>query len=415
MNIPLRLTPIPNRIFFVAGALFFCAGATAHAQPTPWTEARVVEHARERAPLALVAEGAARRARARVEGVGLAPNPFVDWERQESFAPNAQSQDVARAHVPLNLSGRRSAQRLLAELDAEDASASATDLTLGLAAQALGLFYSALALERRLTLLRAGQDVLDEVSRVLASRQAAGEASGYERARLALEAELGRSQLAQASSELAITLEQLAALLGEADGSRQVRGDFEVAPPPPVDALLARARQNHPLLRSLETRLDLAQRARNASSTAWIPQFEIFGGYNHQGGAQEGHGYDVGLSLDLPFFDRGQGERAESEAALSSLETYGQAFRAAMRADISAARARLEAALAERERFAGATHADSEVLVRAARTGYSGGERSLVELLDARRAALQVAERKLKLDLAVRLADVALRQAVGAL
>lgn len=414
MAIPARRTPISNRISSVVAALALLATAPARAQ-APWTDPRVVEGARERAPLALMAQAEARRARARVEGVGLHPNPFLDWERQETFAPNAQSQDVVRGHVPFDLSGRRDAARLLAQLDAEGSSARASDVGLGLAARALGLFYRALALERRLELLREGQAVLDEVSRVLASRQAAGEASGYERARLALEAELGRSRLARASAEQTVTLQQLAALLGDEAGSRPVRGDFDVAAPPALDALMARAVESHPLLRSLQSRLDLAQRARGAADSAWIPRFEVFGGYNLQVGPQVGHGYAVGVVLDLPLFDRGQGEQAEADAALSSLEEYEDALRAAVRAELAAARARLQAALAERRRFAEATSDDAEVLLRAARSGYRGGERSLVELLDARRATLEVAERRLTLDLAARLADVELRRAMGAL
>lgn len=409
MWIALPKTPMANRIPWLA-ALLVLVASPARAQ-APWTDAHVVEQARERAPLTVAARGVASQARARIEGVGLHPNPYLDWERQETFAPNAQSQDVVRAHVPLDLSGRREAARRLAELGAEASSAEALDLGVRLAGRALELFYRALGLERRIVLLREGQAVLDEVSRVLASRQAAGEASGYERARLALEAELGRSRLEQAAAEHDVRLQELAALLGSAP--RQVRGDFQVDSPPPLEALVARALETHPILRSLETRRELARQARSAADTAWIPRFELFGGYDLQLGPSAGHGYAVGVVLDLPIFDHGQGERAEAEAAVSSLSAFDAALTQAVRGEVAAARARLVAAIAERARFEAATGEPTEQLVRAATSGYRGGERSLVELLDARRAALEVAERRLALDLAVRLADVTLRQTLG--
>lgn len=414
MHIRSTKTPTLNRISCLIVALGQLVATPVRAQ-APWTDERVSAHARERAPVTVAAHGTARRAQARVEGVGLHPNPFLDWERQETFSPNAQSQDVLRAHIPFDLSGRRDAARLLAELDAEDSRAGASSVGQELAARALGLFYAALALERRTDLLREAQGVLDEVSRVLSSRQAAGEASGYERARLALEAELGRSRLERASAERAVTIQELAALLGADEARATVRGDFEVADPAPLDELMARARESHPLLRSLEVQVDLARRARSAADTAWIPRFEIFGGYNLQIGPQAGHGYAVGVVLDVPVFDRGQGEQAEASAALSSLSDYEGALRAAMRASVAAARARLEAALTERRRFAAATGDDTGLLLRAASSGYRGGERTLVELLDARRAVLEVAERELTLDLTVRLADVELRRTTGAL
>jgi cobalt-zinc-cadmium efflux system outer membrane protein len=123
----------------------------------------------------------------------------------------------------------------------------------------------------------------------------------------------------------------------------------------------------------------------------------------------------VGVRVDLPLFDRGQGEQAEARAALSSLDEYGDALRLSVRAALTAARARLEGTMAERARFDEATRDAAELLSRAASAGYQGGERSLLELLDARRAALEVAERRLALDLAVRLADVELRRLTGPL
>ena len=83
--------------------------------------------------------------------------------------------------------------------------------------------------------------------------------------------------------------------------------------------------------------------------------------------------------------------------------------------ELREARLRLAGLMAERRRFAEAGTLQLGLLRRAAQTGFEGGERTLVELIDARRATISVAQRHLALDLAVRLADVDLRRASGAL
>ncbi|MFK7990348.1 MAG: TolC family protein [Sandaracinaceae bacterium] len=378
----------------------------------PWTDARVSERARTHAPLALLARGEARRVRGRVEGVGLHPNPSIDYERQESFAPNAQTQDLARVVVPFELSGRRDAARQLAELSAEESETNASRVGLEVSAQALSLFYRALAAERRVALLDHAQEALDDAARILASRESAGEASGYESARLSLEVELARSRFARSRLAQEVVKQELAALLGE-ETTSSLAGDFDVAVPPSVDELMSRAERTLPELASLDQRLSTARGARSAADSAWFPGFAVFGGYNRQEGPLVGHGYSVGMRVDIPLFDRGQGEQAEAEAAVRAVQEHGDALRVSLRAQIGAARARLEGVLAERSRFGDSTAEAVELVVRAAAAGFRGGERTLVELLDARRAALEVAERRVALDLAVRLADVELRRITG--
>ncbi|MEM1413430.1 MAG: TolC family protein [Myxococcota bacterium] len=361
----------------------------------------------------LAARAHAARAEARLRGAGLPENPFLDWERQEAFAPNAQSQDVVRLHVPLDLSGRRRTERLLAELAGADANAEAARVGLELVADALSHFYRALAVHRRLAILRQGQESLDEAERVLARRQSAGDASGYERSRLALERELARSRLEETATEQAILLAELAARVGAREAPASVRGTFDVPAPASLDALLAQAQAQHPVLRELEARRALAQRTERAARTAWVPPLEVFGGYNVQTGPQTGRGYAVGLVLDVPVFDRGQDVRARASAELAPRADYENALVWSLRSTLAAARTRLMAARAERDLFAAAADPHADVLLRAAAAGYREGERSLVELLDARRAALEVAHRKLALDVATRLADIELRRATG--
>ncbi|MEM9075272.1 MAG: TolC family protein, partial [Myxococcota bacterium] len=142
------------------------------------------------------------------------------------------------------------------------------------------------------------------------------------------------------------------------------------------------------------------------------PDIALIAGYNRQ--AQPvGQGYVLGAELTLPLFDRNQSAVREAEALQSGVDGLLQAIERTLRGEVAQAHARLTALLEERERFSQAVRTDA--ILRAALAGYREGEVSLVELLDARRAVVAAALRKLELDLAVRLADVALRQSTGAL
>ncbi|MCB9596604.1 MAG: TolC family protein [Sandaracinaceae bacterium] len=383
----------------------------ASASAQGWTEASVARLAAERAPAVREAWAAAERARGAAEGAGLLPNPSIAWERQEAFDPNAQTQDILTARIPIDLSGRPAAERALADLDALAAEATAESARSLAVAVALEAFYGALAAERRAELLVGAQATLDEAGRVMERRRAAGEASGYAEARLALEAELARSQLAESRVAASAQRAALAALLG-VDETPGLVGDLDATAPAPIEALLARAEARGDVA-ALDRADAAASRAADAAGWAWVPRLDVEGGYNRVDGPVPGHGYAVGVAIEVPLFDHGQGPRARASAARAAIAAVREATLARARAQIRAAHAQLEGLRAERARFAEATGAAAELLATAATSGYREGERSLVELLDARRAVVENAQRRLALDLAVRLADVRLRGATG--
>lgn len=412
-------TPMPPRIYrrgalsVIGLALVASSVSPARALAQPWDEATVVRLAAERAPEIRIAMARAELATAAVGSEGLLPNPEIGWERQEAFAPNAQAQDVLVARVPLDLSGRPAARRALAEVDAAFAHAEAGAARLDAIAHVLDAFYRAVATERRATLLEEAQTTLDEAARVMERRRAAGAASGYAASRLTLEAELARSRLTQARVDVRAAREALGALLDAAD-LPELAGDLEVASPGAVGEWIARA-GGRPDLEALTRAESAASRASSAADFAWVPRLSLEAGYNRQDGPVVGHGYAVGVGIEIPLFDHGQGERARAAAARSAVAELRAATERRASARIRGAHARLSALLAERERFASATAEAGELLLRAAERGYREGELSLLELLDARRAVLEGATRQLALDLAARRADVRLRTASGAL
>ena len=384
------------------------ASGVASAQ-APVTEVVVAQRARSRALLALVVDLRAARARAAADHIPLQPNPGLEWEHQAAFAPNAQTQDLLWAQIPIDPSGRRRAERELLRLDAIEAEAEAAVVRAEVVAEALGLFYRALGAERRLELLEATQATLDEAARIAQSREEAGEGSGYVTARLALEASLGRSAVEEARVESDALRTQLMGWLGLAAGA-PLEGTFAVTPPTaPGDA------SERPEARAVAGLVDQAAESQRAARAGWVPRLGVAGSYNRQAqGDVVGHGYGTRVEVELPLFDRGQREAAEADAAAEVIAAYDETFTDTLSAELRAARERLLGLLLERARLA-ETLDQADALMRAAEAGFREGERTLVELIDARRAALAAHERLLALDVAVRMADIEHRRAAGGL
>ena len=137
-------------------------------------------------------------------------------------------------------------------------------------------------------------------------------------------------------------------------------------------------------------------------------------GYHANGGNQGGgYGYIVGVSIDLPLFDRGQALRAEARAQRSLAQARSEALARAIDSDITGARATFRSARQELERFESQTSSQVERMLTAAQSGYREGARSIVELVDAQRAQAEVAERRLCLLGAAKRAEARLRAAAG--
>lgn len=403
--------PSLGRISIAVLAWVLPAGAAAQT----WTEDEVIARAAEASPEAQSALLAARLEEADARNAGLLPNPWVEWERQEAFGPNRQGQDLVRAVIPLDLSGRTQADQALAQVDAALARASAARTQADVVESALRLFYRALALERRAELLARALEALEEARRVLAARAAEGDVAGYDAARLAVESELARSHVSEAVLDAAAARGSLAAMLAS-QAPRALEGELAPSMPASLAALLARAQDRRADRAAVRSAEEAAARARSAASFAWVPMLELTGGYNRVFDAvAEGHGYVFVLSAAIPLFDNGQQERDRSAVADSLMTSYREGLDRQIAAEVRAARGQLVGLLAERERFATAVAEPVEIVVRASASGYREGERSVVELVDARRSATEAGQRTLALELAARLAELRLRRVSGAL
>lgn len=381
---------------------------SALAQPA-LDEAQYVERVLTGSLEARVAELEAALGRSEAVGVGLWPNPTLEWERQKtsSGTREGESQDVWVASIPLVLSGRLGLEAEAAERSAQSAEARLEWARARLRHEATRAFSAVLAARERRRILEESLAVLTRLAEAIAVREKAGEAAGYERLRIELEAETVRDALRGAVLEEQQATAQALWLLGAGVASLPpLQGALGVERPLPDGAsLLAGLGESRGDLRALTLEARSAEAARRAAGRGFIPEPVVTAGaqFLDVGLPGAGAGYVVGLALPLPFFERRQGESARAEAR----RVLSEARHAAL---LHAARTRLpvllEAVSGRRERLARhrtGVLSRAEELRRIAATAYRGGSAELLVLVDAERAAREA--RMTAIELAVSLVE----------
>ncbi|MEZ4256851.1 MAG: TolC family protein [Polyangiales bacterium] len=382
-------------------------------------EARVLDLATMRAPDALVARALERAAQGQSQNMPPFANPSVEWAREVvSTGPSSGrgSQDIVSAMVPLDFARPMSARSLVASESASLRSeASATRVSAVL--EAMRIYYEAALAAQRVEVRAEAVGDLEEAARVLARREGAGTASGYESSRLRVALELGRSAHAEAVGAYESHKARLAAVLAIPAERCDVRAELKFAPISNDDALVVRRLEALPVLRYARESARLAGEARDRSDWAWLPVLEAGGGLkrvSNPGGA-DGVGYVIGASIDLPVFDRGQSLRAKATGAHAVAAVREDALRRNLVGDVAAARAELASARRELARFDVEALDAVHTLLGAVQSGYREGARSVVELLDAQRARTEVAERRIELLGIAKRAEATVRALTGEL
>lgn len=377
----------------------------------PLTESSVIRLAKARDPDALAARAAVVVAESEAVRAGLYPNPSVSWEREHvSSGSNAgeEREDSFFLTVPIELGGRRSAQKALARSGAATARARAAQSRSEAVTTSLAAFYEALAAERDLEIAELAVAVLDEASRVVARRYEEGTTSGYERSRLEIEAELARSRLNQAAARVRTARASLGVLLGIEPAAIELQGDFGT-----VDAGAGAGLGQRRSTAFLRTAATDANDARGAAGFAWVPSLSLSGGFRIVEEIETRYGYVAGVSLSLPIFSWGQELRAEASARKDLADAELRATERATRLHEVRAREQLTSARQELARFVGATGERVDILEKAVQSGYREGDRSVLELVDAERARIEVERRRLELQLLAKKSELELRAARG--
>jgi outer membrane protein, heavy metal efflux system len=387
-------------------ALLLWAGSAAAAPPL---DQRALVQKACRAP-AEQSRARAERAIASAEraSAGVAPNPRLEAQHLRTLDGPKDRETIVGLAVPFVVSGRRGLLRDAAGARGREAEASVRAARFEALIAAQRLFASAVIEQERQAVLARQQSALDDLAAAVAKLARGGETARHDALRQSLEARAHRHSLARTRARAAAARSALEAWLGEPVTLPALEQSGLAGP----RALSAGAAE-HPQLASLRASARASELEAQAARRRSIPDPELFAGYRQLDveGAT-GRGIALGLSVPLPLFDHGQGEarRAEAQALRARAEHAAEKRRldTTSRAELGRLRV-LEAELGRDEQNA----RDAGELRDGARKLYAAGEASVVEVLDAYRAAEAAELSQIDTIEELALARIELKRAIG--
>ncbi len=381
--------------------LLLAGGVLAAPLPVESIVSLALERAELRAALATDADHASA-----LEALpGVWPNPELELAHEQA---GDDSEQAAVLSQRFDVSGRRgrlqAAARERARAVALRGEAARQEVAAAVRARCSEVVHA----QARHAVLVEWRERLGGALRTIAQREAAGEASAYDRGRLERELR-GASvevELVEVDREAAwLRLTRLAGELPEGDWPRLVA---PALPEPP-----AGDPNERPSLQALDAEAVAAGMEREAASRRGIPGLGLSAGWKSVATQQRSHGFVAALSVELPVFDGGGAEGDAARADQARLRARLALSRSQAAAEVTALRREVTLRIALARRFRAEGLGASATLARIAEVAYAGGELDLLELLDAHRGVTEDALRALRLERAARDAVIALRAATG--
>ena len=400
-------------LFVRAGLAVALWPASAGAQTLSLTEAQALAQLVPDNPRVRAINSTIDVARADVLAAGRWPNPRVTYDR-ESVA--GVTEHLAMVGQVLPITGRRPLEVSAASALVDAVSGRAGDQVRRLRADLRLAFADLVAAQDRERELTAIRDRLQQLAAVLAKREAAGDAAGFDRLRAereVLELDIDRAATA---ADRARAQASLRGFLTSAPASSMI---LAVAPGttrgalPSIDELVAHAEQARGEIAALRHEIDAASFSERAADKRVIPEPEVIAGTKSSNAGGGDIGSVVTVHVAIPLFDRGRPERAAARARRSQAEAQLEALRVALRSQIAAWHDLVVERRSTADRYRTTAVQASVDLERIAQVSYDAGERGILELLDAYRSAATARIRQSALDLAVRQAELELEFVSG--
>jgi outer membrane protein, heavy metal efflux system len=351
--------------------------------------------------------------RADVAAAGRWPNPRLTVDR-ESVA--GVTEYLTMMAQPLPITGRRDLDVQAASALVSARSSRADDEVRRLRADLRLAFADLVSAQTRARDLTAARDRLRELAGLLAKREAAGDAAGFDRLRAEREVLDLETDLGVATTERTRAQATLAGFFDDITDPFQivaVANAPSTAPLPELDVLLDRANTARGEFLALRHEVQAAELFAKASDRRLIPEPEVVGGTKSSTLARGDLGTVFTVHATLPLFDRGRPEQAMAAARRVQAEARAEALRLILRGQVTALREALIQRRASAERYRSEAVSNATEIERIARVSYDAGERGILELLDAHRLAASARVRQAALDLAVRQIEIELEFATG--
>lgn len=375
-----------------------------------WTEAQVAEQFLAQSPYAREARARLEAARAETLARTFLPNPNVVASRE-----GAGYAAFLQIEQQLPISGRRG---LLKQAGAAAVAVTESETVTALWSLRMDVrvaFYRAVAAQIREATISNGMAELEEVIRILRTREQEGEGSRYDRLRAERELAEYRSQLALARGDAAQARAALTGFLPEGSRILRVTGGLDtVARVPASEQLFQVALSRRSDYIAEQRQVERYGLESRAASRLRYPEPVAVAGIK-RGNVAEGTATSsaIGFSIPLPLFNKGQTEVARWKAEQERASARREGLARRIRGEVAAAAAALEARKGAIEQYRSEVNQAGLDLSKIARVSYEEGEIGILELLDSYRVNRQAMLRLVDLQVLAKEAQIELDRAVG--
>lgn len=348
------------------------------------------------------------RGRARLRQAGLRPNPTIDLEHTTgrlTGSPDERDLSVGLA-LPLELGGQRQRRIDVAEAELAATEADIADRERRLAHEVLAAYVDALAALRELQITNDLQDLDLQTTRVVRTRVEKGDVPNLELNLLLVEADRLRSRRALVEGRMNAAFVTLGNLMGapptEGLGVRTQTGAQPIDPaqvPTTLDAAIDAALRQRPDLRLARLNELAAQAGLRLARAQGFPDVTVSGKFiasrttnDLPAGLVPVPTQDrllaFGVSIGFPVFNTNQGAKVEAAVAIRQAQSRREFAEQLVRAEVTGAFRRVEAARAAVAVFEQGVINRSTDNLRVIRAAYELGEFRVTDLITEQRRLL---------------------------
>jgi len=335
-------------------------------------------------------------AQADVVTADVLPNPRLSYGRfdQAGGRWNTQfdgpSQQNVTVEVPLLLAGQRGARKEAAERRVGVAEADAGSQYHQLIRDTWRLFVQLLAGQQRVAVLEEAGRELERLRTIITGKESAGTASRYDVLRITQESHNLKARLEGVKSGTASTAGELGVLLGFPNWRPQANGVLApIGIVADTGTLWAQAELHNQALESARRETIAADSGlERARRERWpVPSLLLGTAFTDR---PYGNTTFVGISVDLPIFDRGQGGMAKASAEKQAALLKRELALAATRRELGRAAEVLAGRRATLAEFERDVLEPLPGLRQMAEDAYRLGKTGLLELLDSSRSRTEI-------------------------
>lgn len=292
---------------------------------------------------------------------------------------------------PLEIGGKRDSRIEVASREAQISDLSLQSQWLTVRHDVRVAFYQVVLSRERQNEIAQARDLATKLQDVSRQRFDAGDVARVEVLQADLELKRAENDLKQEEDGQKISLIRLNALLNlQPDFEPEIKGSLEDQPGDvTLDLLLKDAMSRHVELLTLEQETKAEQARLSLARAERIPDLDIDGGAEIHD-TDFNVGWKAGLTLELPIFNRKQGEIARSEALLEVLKIQETAARQQIGAEISEAFSRFKSAQVRIESYKKNILPAASEIEQMSEESYREGRTGILVVIDAQRNVRQV-------------------------